>query len=88
MLARRWLTQEPVLIRFDGETPRITPYVPGPPPGLADAQMQWIRYIETYEHLCVRDAYCDGETGALIVVTQGADEKLWRHSVDEVFPTW
>lgn len=83
VLARRGTTREPVLVRFDGAAPRIAPYVPGLPSGLLEAQAQWVRYIETYEHLCARDAYRDGDTGALIVLTQGSDGKRWRHSVDE-----
>lgn len=83
VLTRRKAAPDLVLVRFDGETPRMTPYVPGLPAGIAEAQAQWVRYIETYEHLQVRDAHHDGQSGALIVMTEGTDGKNWRHGVDE-----
>lgn len=83
VLARHRATHEPVLIRFDGDLPRIVPYVPGLPPGITEAQTQWVHYIETYEHLRVRDAYRGADSLDLVVITQAADGKAWRHGVDD-----
>jgi hypothetical protein len=82
IVARRSATADFVLVRFDGETAGVAPYVPGRPSGLATDQERWLHYIATYEALDVLDAYRDGSSDALIVLTGGADGVAWRHHVD------
>jgi hypothetical protein len=82
IVARRSATADLVLVRFDGETAGLAPYVPGRPSGLATDQERWLHYIATYEALDLLDAYRDGTSDALIVLTGGADGAAWRHHVD------
>jgi len=69
-------------VRFDGEGAGVAPYVPGRPGGLASDQERWLHYIATYEALDLLDAYRDGTSDALIVLTGGVDGTAWRHHVD------
>jgi hypothetical protein len=71
-----------MLARFDGETPTLVPYRPGYPADVTPDQQQWLHYIETYEALTVLDAYRDGTSTALIVLTGDADGAVFRHHVD------
>jgi hypothetical protein len=82
MLARRQGGTELFLLQFDEGVPRLNRYVPGQPARITDAQAQWVRYIETYERFKVLDAYQDGVSDTLIVLTTGPEETFWRHSVD------
>lgn len=89
VLARRKGGTELFLVRFDGEVPRLLPYSAGRPSAITAAQEQWLHYIETYEGLTVLDAYHDGKSEALIVLTAGPEYKVWRHSVDgDGVETW
>ena len=82
VVARRRATGELVLVRFDDDTAALSPYLPGRPTRVTADQEQWLHYIETYEGLRVLDGYHDGASGALIVLTGGADGAAWRHHVD------
>jgi len=82
IVARRRAAADLVLVRFDGEAAGVAPYVPGRPTGLTSDQERWLHYIATYEALDVLDAYHDGTSDALIVLTGGADGAAWRHHVD------
>jgi hypothetical protein len=89
VVTRRRATTELLLVRFDGETASLAPYLPGHAAQPTTDQAQWLHYIETYEGLSVLDAYRDGAAGALIVVTGGADGAVWRHHVDsDGIETW
>jgi hypothetical protein len=89
IVARRLATADFVQVRLDGETARMVPYAPGRPAGLTADQAGWLHYVETYEALQVIDAYRDGATDALIVLTGGADGTAWRHRVDiDGIETW
>jgi len=98
VVARRHASGELALVRFDTETapssptsspPTLSPYMPGRPTGVTADQDQWLHYIETYEGLRVLDGYHDGASGALIVLTGGADGAAWRHHVDiDGIETW
>ena len=89
VVARRRATGDLVLVRFDGETTALSPYVPGRPTAVTADQELWLHYIETYEGLRMLDGYHDGTTGALIAVTGGADGTVWRHHVDiDGIETW
>jgi hypothetical protein len=89
VVARRRASADLVLLRLDGETATQAPYVPGRPTGLTRDQERWLHYIETYEALEVLDAYHDGASDALIVLTGGADGAAWRHHVDiDGIETW
>jgi hypothetical protein len=89
VVARRRATGDLLLVRFDGEAPALSPYVPGRPNGATADQEQWLHYIETYEGQRVLDGYHDGTSGALIVLTGGADGAVWRHHVDiDGIETW
>jgi hypothetical protein len=83
VLARHPGGADPFLARFDDGRPRITPHLPARPAGLADAQAQWLDYIETYERLRVLDIAHEAASDTLIAVTLGPDDRVWRHSVDE-----
>jgi hypothetical protein len=88
VIARR-ATGDLVLVRFDNGAAALSPYVPGRPTGITDDQEQWLHYIETYEGLSVLDGYHDGTTGALLVLTGGAEGVAWRHHVDiDGIETW
>jgi hypothetical protein len=82
IVARRRATADLVLVRFDGETAGVAPYVPGRPSRLPTDQERWLHYIATYEALDLLDAYRDGTSDALIVLTGGVDGTAWRHQVD------
>jgi len=99
VVAHRRATGDLVLVRFDADTaapsptgaspPTLSPYLPGHPAGLTADQEQWLHYIETYEGLRVLDAYRDGTSDALVVLTGGADGAVWRHHVDiDGIETW
>jgi hypothetical protein len=89
VVTRRRAAPDLVLVRFDGETASMAPYVPGRPAGLTADQEQWLHYIETYEGLGVLDAYRDGSSSALVVLTRSADGATWRHHVDtDGIETW
>ncbi len=82
VVARRRAAADLVQVRFDGESARIAPYLPGRVTGLTPDQQRWLQYVATYEALDVLDLYHDGGSGALIVLTRGADGVAWRHHVD------
>ena len=89
VLARRRATGDLVLVRFDGDTAALSPYVPGRPTEATADQEQWLHYIETYEGLRVLDGYHDGTSSALVVLTAAADGAAWRHHVDiDGIETW
>jgi hypothetical protein len=89
VLGRRHTTGELLLVRFDGETATLSPYVPGQPTEVTADQEQWLHYIGTYEGLRVLDGYHDGTSGALIVLTGAANGAAWRHHVDiDGIETW
>jgi hypothetical protein len=94
VVTRRRGTTDLLLVRFDGDTaalvpPAPVPYVPGHPADLTADQAQWLHYVETYEGLGVLDAYRDGASDTLIVLTGGTDGAVWRHHVDsDGIETW
>jgi len=89
VVVRRRDTGDLLLVRFDGEAPTLSPYLPGRPTGVTADQEQWLHYIETYEGLRVLDGYHDGASGALIVLTGTPDGAAWRHHVDiDGIETW
>jgi hypothetical protein len=48
-----------------------------------------MRYAETYEHLAILDAWRDGDSDDLLVVTGEASGQIWRHHVDrDGVETW
>jgi hypothetical protein len=64
------------------------PYVPGRDAAGPD-QQRWMRYAETYEGLAVLDAWRDGASDDVIVLTGDLGGQVWRHHIDvDGVETW
>lgn len=82
VVARRRGGQELFLLRGNAGTATIEPYEPAPVSVASDDQARWMRYAETYEHLAMLDAWRDGDSDDLLVVTGEASGEIWRHHID------
>jgi hypothetical protein len=69
-------------IRLDGNATRIDPYTPGRGAAGNDDQRRWMTYAETYEARTILDAWRNGRTDELAVLTIDPDLKAWRHIID------
>lgn len=61
---------------------RVDPYTPGDATVGSDDQRRWIRYAEAHEGRVALDAYQDGASDELVVLTGDADGQVWRHRID------
>jgi len=76
------------LLRPGSGALRLEPYTPGRDAAGPD-QQRWMRYAETYEDLTILDAYRDGDSADVIVLTGDSDGQVWRHHVDsDGIETW
>jgi hypothetical protein len=88
VVARRKGGAELLLLRLDAGQVRLEPCAPGR--GAADTdQQRWMRYAETYEGRTILDAYHDGTSDDLIVLTGDSSGRIWRHHIDgDGVETW
>jgi hypothetical protein len=71
------------LLRPQGNSVGIEPYVPGIQAGLLNAdQAIWVRYAETHEHLVMLDAYPDGRADGVFVLAVSPTGQVTRHLID------
>ncbi len=88
VLARRRGGEELFRLRPRSGQVRLGPYTPGRGAAGPD-QQRWMRYAETYEGLAVLDAYRDGESDDVIVLTGDLSGQVWRHHIDvDGVETW
>lgn len=88
ILARRRSGEELFLLRLEAGQIQMEPHVAGRAAAGPD-QRRWMQYIETYEDLMPLDAWCDGGSDDLIVLTGDPDGQLWRHDIDaDGVETW
>ena len=77
------------LLRANDGTVKIEPYDASADGAASEDQARWMRYAETYEHLAVLDAWRDGASDDLLVVTGEASGQIWRHHIDrDGVETW
>lgn len=89
VIARRHGGQELFLLRAAGGNAVVTPYEPDPNGAATEDQARWMRYAETYEHLVMLDAWHDGDSDDLLVVSGEAGGQVWRHHLDrDGVETW
>lgn len=89
VLTRRRGSGQLFLLRADGGTVTVEPYAAAPDKVASDDQARWMRYAETYEHLAMLDAWRDGDSDDLLVVTGEASGQVWRHHIDpDGVETW
>ena len=88
VVARRHGEEALFLLRPGSGTVRLEPYTPGRDAAGPD-QQRWMRYAEAYEDLTILDAYHDGDTADVIVLTGDPGGQVWRHHVDsDGVETW
>ena len=67
---------------------RTEPYVPGRITAGPD-QQRWMHYAETYEGLTILDAWRDGASDDVIVLSGDVSGQVWRHHIDgDGVETW
>jgi hypothetical protein len=88
VVARRRGSEALFLLRPQSGQVRIEPHEPVLALGGPD-QQRWMRYIETYEEHVVLDAWHDGASDDLIVLTGDPSGQVWGHHVDtDGVETW
>ncbi len=70
------------IVRPDRDGARVDPYTPGDTTVGSSDQRRWIRYAEAHEGRIALDAYQDGASDELVVLTGDADGQVWRHRID------
>lgn len=70
------------VVRPDGTGARVLPYAPGGTAVGSDDQRRWIRYAEAHEGRVALDAYQDGASDELVVLTGDDQGQVWRHRID------
>jgi hypothetical protein len=77
------------LLRANDGTAAIESYDASADGAASEDQARWMRYAETYEHLAMLDAWRDGASDDLLVVTGEASGQIWRHHIDrDGVETW
>jgi hypothetical protein len=70
------------ILRAGADRVRVERYTPGDETiGSAD-QRRWISYAEAHEGRIMLDAYQDGASDELVVLTGDAEGQVWRHRID------
>ncbi len=82
VVARRRDGPELFIVRPDGGGATVTPYTPDPASVGSPDQRRWMRYAEAHEARTILDAYQDGGSDDLIVLTGDTDGEVWRHRID------
>jgi len=89
VIARRRGADALFLVRSQGGAAAATPYETLPD-GVASADHgRWMRYAETYERLAMLDAWPDGDSADLLVISGDESGQIWRHHIDaDGVETW
>jgi len=82
VIARAETNEALLVIRVINGKADIQPYQPGDGETGTDDQRRWIRYAESIEGLTILDAWNDGLTDDLVVVTRGLQGDINRHYID------
>jgi len=69
------------LLRSGSEGIKAAPHSPGRDAAGPD-QQRWMTFVESYEGLAVLDAWHDGKTDNIIVLTGDLGGQIWRHHID------
>lgn len=89
VVARRRGGEQLFLLRANAGAASSEPYRPSVDHAASDDQARWMRYAETYEHLTMLDAWRDGDTDDLLMLTGEANGQVWRHHIDpDGVETW
>jgi hypothetical protein len=89
VVARRRAGAQLFLLRASAGTATVEPYEASADHAASKDQASWMRYAETYERLAMLDAWHDGDSGDLLVVTGEASGQIWRHHIDrDGVETW
>jgi hypothetical protein len=81
IMARRRGSDLLFLLRPVSGTIQVEAYSPGRSAAAAD-QQRWMNFAESYEGLAVLDAWRDGTTDDVMVLTGDLSGQVWRHHVD------
>jgi len=77
------------LLRADVGAVTAVPYQPRPAGIASGDQYRWMRYAEKFERLAVLDAWRDGDSADLLVITGDESGEIWRHHIDaDGVETW
>lgn len=88
ILGRRRGAAELFLLRPAAGEVNVEAYVPGRDAAGPD-QQRWMHYAESFEGLSVLDAWSDGSSGDIIVLSGDASGEVWRHHIDaDGVETW
>ena len=89
VIARRSGGESLFLLRAEAGTAAVMPYQARPREIASGDQARWMHYVETYEHLAVLDAWQDGDSSDLLVISGDESGQVWRHHVDpDGVETW
>jgi hypothetical protein len=89
VVARRRGGAQLFLLRANDGAAAAEPYEASADGAASEDQARWMRYAETYEHLAMLDAWRDGASDDLLVVTGEANGQIWRHLIDrDGVETW
>jgi hypothetical protein len=81
IMARRRGSDSLFLLRPALGSIRVEPYSPGRSAAGPD-QQRWMNFAESYEGLAVLDAWHDGTTDDVMVLTGDLSGQVWRHHID------
>jgi hypothetical protein len=81
IMARRRASDALFLLRPGSGAIRVEPYSPGRSAAGPD-QQRWMNFAESYEGLAVLDAWHDGTTDDVMVLTGDLSGQIWRHHID------
>jgi hypothetical protein len=89
VMARRRGGDRLFLLRAEAGVASSEPYQCSTEAAASDDQARWMRYAATYEHLAMLDAWRDGDSDDLLVVTGEVGGQIWRHHIDsDGVETW
>ncbi|HTZ71986.1 MAG TPA: hypothetical protein VMB71_15115 [Acetobacteraceae bacterium] len=89
VIARRRGSDSLFLLRAQDGAATASPYQARPVEIASPDHGRWMRYAETYEHLAMLDAWQDGDSGDLLVISGDESGQIWRHHIDaDGVETW
>ena len=89
VIARRRGGDALFLLRAEAGAATAVPYEPKPADIGSQDQARWMRYAETFEHLTLLDAWQDGDSSDLLVISGDESGQIWRHHIDaDGVETW